>query len=311
MFAAAEKCSDNQRDENSQSVVNCHTKRSFAPEAGDGDGKKLRKCKSQPNVGRRHSEINRMGTTISRSKSFDNIESDSFVYKTLTKRKKSLCSFDDSDEDYKLLESTENDDSDSGGDDSGCVTKTMVNHDGHDTTENSSPILASNNSFNDCIQRAPRAGNELTGKKYSTLPRVNVESRSVDRDQFARFSAPYKSFDNRAHCSKEEVLSDFRFVSGGKSETAEVLKFMEVPVRSDKQNSVTSSPSPTFRSTTLPKTRSRQSEPYSRRSLRQAIDLTMPRKRLGISDASEHNAAIIPGSEGRASAIATGMGKKT
>lgn len=319
MFAPGENRNDNKLDEKSQCYDNCNTKRSFAPETCDVERKQLRKCKSDSNVGRRHSEIDRMGTTISRSKSIDNIETDNILYETLTKKTKvdvkSLCSFDDSDEDYKLLESTENDDSDSGGDDSGCVIKAMASCDGHDIAENSTPISAANNIFDDCIQQTPRADNEMIGdllcKKYSTLPRVNYEKGSADGDQFARRSMPYKSFDNRAHCSKEEVMSAFLVVSDEKSETADILKFVEVPVRSDKQNEVTSSPSPTFRSTTLPKTRSRQCEPYSRQSLRHTIDLTMPRKHLGISDASAHNTAIIPGSEGITTAVASGMGKKT
>lgn len=321
MFSPAEKCSVNHRDNSaiSQSDVNCHTaiaKRSFAPSAAAvacASKRNLRKCKSDSNVGRRHSEIDRMGLTISRSKSCDNIETDSIVYESLTKNKKvdekSLCSFGDSDEDYKLLESSENDESDSGeeDDDSGCVTKT-IELDGHDA----SPILASNNINNDCMQQTPRAGNEIENdllcEKYSTLPRVKFKKGVLDRDRFSRCSAPYKSFDNRAHCSKEEIMSEFRVVSDGRSETAKVSDTLEAPIQSDKLDNVTSSPLPSFRSTTLPKTRSRQSEPHFRHSLRQAIDLTMPRKHLRISDASEHNVVISPGSE-TTRALGTGMGK--
>jgi hypothetical protein len=320
MFSPKEMCSDNHRDNNNemlQSDDNCG--RSFAPQASAvvcASKRKqqfdLRKCKSDSNVDRRHSKID-MGSTLSRSKSCDNIETDSIVYKSLTKNRKvdekSLCSFDESEDDYKLLESSENDDdSDSGEDDSGCITKTVLNRNGHDTTQNSSSFMNNHNS--DCIQQTPRAGNEieieiknenddLLCKKYSsTLPRVKHEKGIVDRDRFSRCSMPYKSSDNRAHCSKEVIMSDFEVVSDGKSEAAEVSKTLEAPIKGDKANDVTSSPLPSFRSTTLPKTRSRLSEPYSRHSLRHAIDLTMPMKHFGVSDASEGNAAIVPGNNG-------------
>lgn len=330
MFSPGDKCNDNRPDNNnaiSQNDVNCNTaKRSFAPQAAvvacASKRKRqlnLRKCKSESDVGRRYSIDFRMGSTISRSKSYDNIETDSIVYESLTKNRKvdekSLCSLDDSDEDYKLLESSENDDdSDSGGeDDSGCVTKTISKRDGHDNAENSNSVSAFDN-HNSCMQQTPRAGNEVEidslCKKYSTLPRVKIKKGIVDRDQFLRCSVPYKSFDERAHCSKEEVISDFEVVSDGKSETAEVSETLEAPIKSDKLSDVTSSQSTSFRSMTLPKTRSRLSEPYFRHSLRQAIDLTMPRKHVEISNALEHNAAIIPGNNETMTMVAmAGNGK--
>lgn len=320
MFSPAEKFSDNHCDNNNvilQSDVNCHTA-SFAPQAAAfvacASKRNLRKCKSDSNVERRHSEIDRMGSTISRSKSYDNIETDSIMYESLTKNKKvevDEC-FDDSDEDYKLLESTENDDSDSGEEeDSGCAKKAIEQTSNHDDHEIGSPILASNNNNYDCIQQTlPRAGNEIENdslhEKYSTLPRVKYKKGIVDRDQFSRCSMPYKSFDSRARCSKEEIIHEFGVVIDGKCETAEVL---EAPVKSDKLSDGDITSSTTFRSTTLPKTRSRMSEPYSRHSLRQAIDLTMPTKHFRISDASEHNTVIIPG-RNEATALGAGMGKK-
>lgn len=296
----AQKGSDKHCDNNNailHSDVNCSTaiaKRSFfAPRACASKRKRqfnLRKCKSDSNVNRRHSAIDRMGSSISRSKSCDNIETDSIVYESMSEHKKadekSLCSFDDSDEDYKLLESTEHDDSDCGEDGSGCVTT---------NAENDTPISASNCNF--IQQKLPRAGNEIENdllcKKYSTLPRVKYKNGVTACDQLLRCSVPYKSFDNRAHCSKEEIMNDFQVVSNKQLETAEVSETLEATIESDKQNDFTATSTP-FRSTTLPKTRSRLSEPYSRHSLRQAIDSTMPRKQLKISDALENNAAIIP-----------------
>lgn len=284
-----ERCSDNQRDndsETSRAHVNYLTNLSISDKAATCAARRkrqqleLRKCKSDSNV-RRRSEIDKMGSRISRSRSFDNLETDSIVYASLMARKLSLESCDASDDDYKLLESS---DERSDVDDNHYATNINFDCDGHDTAENRSSIIEAGTN---CIQQPPptprvdltSAGNEIENdllcKKYSTLPRVNFKNGNLDHEQFSRRSAPYKSCNSRAHVNVN----------------VKTANTSEAPNNSDKSNDFTS-----FRSTTLPKTRSRLSEPFSRHSLRRAIDLTIPRKHFRISDASEHSAAIIPAS---------------
>lgn len=253
----------------------------------------LHRCKSDSN-GRRRSRNIEMGTSVSRSRSSGNLETDSIVFESLMERKsvkrdeKSLCSFGDSDDDeYKPLESSDDDNiSKSETDDNNCITNEIQQcSDGHDARRGSQ-ISESNN----CIQQ-PRAcaaitsanvgneiGNALLCKKYSTLPHVKG---NVDHDAFARRSASYKSLQNCGHCSMENMKVD----------NSELEASSEAFNSGDKATNNFAS----FRSTTLPKTRSRVSEPYSRHSLRHAIDLTMPRKHFGTGRASEHSAVIIPG----------------
>lgn len=229
MLALSDNHVDN-NNEKSESSVNCSAKLSSAM----GNRKRplsLRKCKSDLNV-RRRLKIDEMGSNISRSRSLDNMESDSFVYESLTGNKgakrddNSLCGFEDSDDDYKLLRTSEDEE-----EEESCATTveqilpaaTAVDVDGHDIAESTNFVQAS------CDHHR------------STLPRVKHEPH----DGFARFSAPYMSLADRAPHEPSDKLSEFN---------------------------------------TLPKTRSRQSEPHS-------ID---SRKQSSISNAPEHTAAIIP-----------------
>lgn len=326
MFSLEENCCDNQLDNNneeSRSDVNyptAITKPSIdvdAPETAARVSRRklqqfsLRKSKSGSSV-RRCSEIDKMGLGISRSRSFDNIETDSIVYESLVRNKTVQKDeiFDDSDEDYKLLESSSEGgaiDSNIDSDDDGIAntiehTETLnMDCDGHDTNENR--IMESKINYN---QQSPRAGNEIENdllcKKYSTLPRVKIKNGNgnVDHDPFVRCSVPNKSFDNRAHCSKENMNEIKVFNDDYKVETT--TDTSEVLSKSDNKAGEVK----TFRSTTLPKTRSRLSEPFSRHSLRRAIDSTVLRKHFRISNASEHSAVIIPES---AVSAASGTGK--
>lgn len=335
MFPFEKNCSDNERDNNngtSQGNVNYPTAiTKLSIHVGELESAacvrvskrrqfSLRQSKSESNV-RRCSKIDKMGSRISRSRSFDNVESDSIVYESLVKDKsvnkdeKSLCSFDDFDDDYKLLESSEDEgdsNSEAGGDDANCIMSAAGNisktvFDGHDTTENR--LLESNINNINCIEQPRRVitstGNEIQSdllcKKYSTLPRVKIKKGNVDHDHIVRCSVPNKSFDNRAHCSKE-TMSESQVQSDGNSATIKIAGIPEVPDNSDRRNDLE-----TFKSTTLPKTRSRLSEPFFRHSLRQAIESTMPRKHFRISNASEHSAIIIPDSTLES---ASGTGKK-
>lgn len=257
----------------------------------------LRKCKSD--CFRRRSKIDRMGSDISRSRSLDNIETEGVAYASLKKGKKD--DFDDSDDDYKLLESTDND-STSETDDN-CATTSAIEQistaddDALESTRNSASKVSA--SHVNCTQHViTPAGNEVEPKsdflceKYSTLPRVKFKKGNVDHEMFARCSMPHKSFDYRA-CSKASVNG----VDADNESAATTV--WEVLEKRDKENDFSS-----LRCTTLPKTRSRLSEPYSRRSLRRAIDSTMPRKHFSYG--SEHSAVIIPAS----SEAACGTGKK-
>lgn len=227
----------------------------------------LRRCRSDCSV----PKIDEMGARIGRSKSFESLNTDSIVYKKVVKKdEKSLNSFEDSEDDYKLLDSS-GDESDGGSDtdDNHCATDIIEPIcDGHD-----SPEIATNNCNGNEIE------NDLLCEKYSTLPRVKTKNGNVDHEAFARHSAPYKSADCRPHCSKENM-----------SKEIVDTKASDVLTNDDKAADFSS-----FRSTTLPKTRSRLSEPYSRHSLRRAIDLTISRKHF--SNASDHRALIIPGNE--------------
>lgn len=267
-------CSANQSDnsnENSQGNVNS-SKLSLALE-NDGCSSKrkqqfsLRKCKSE-------SSVREMGSRLIRSKSLENVEVESVGYESLKRKRTSSIVSEVSDDDYKLLESSEvESDTDDNASEHG-VSK--ADCDVHDSAENSSSIVNIN-----CTQHC--AGNEIKNellcKKYSTLPRVKLKNEKLDHENFARRSAPYKSFDNRAHCSKENIRDKEHTIVGARETINE----------SDKANTDFEA----FRSTTLPKTRPR-CESYFRHSLRRAIDSTTPRKHSRISDASEHIAAIIP-----------------
>lgn len=332
MFPLERNCSDNERDnDNGTSRAHVNYFDAITKLSGD-DGElersarvrskrkqqfKLRQCKSDSNV-RRCSEIDKMGSKVSRSRSFDNVETDSIMYesllnaKSVKKDEKSLCSLEDSEDDYKLLETSEDEkDSSSEADvdvdanikSVNCITNKAgitSDLDGHDTAENR--ISESKIENINCIHQAPRvissAGNEIESdllcKKYSTLPRVKIKKGNVDHDQLGvRSSVPNKSFtDNRAHCSKEITSENEKQVQVNDGVTASnSTDTSEVPGdgMSDKTDDLE-----TFRSTTLPKTRSRLKESLFRHSLRQAIDSTTPRKHFRISDASEHSAIIIP-----------------
>ena len=320
MFPLDENCSDNEHDNNngaSQGDVNYLTAitklsvvvselESVACICASKRKQKfgLRRIKSDSDV-QRVSKIDKMGSRISRSRSFDNVETDSIVYESLVKNNKivkkderSLCSFDDDiDDDYKLLETSEDEKE---VDDVNCIIENNSKPD-HETIENR--ISESNSNNINCIQQ-PRhviTGNEnqsdLLCKKYSTLPRVKIKKGNVDHDHFVRCSVPNKSFDSRAHCSKEvmsetQVQNDIKCVTGNVANTSKISNESDIASNLE-----------TFRSTTLPKTRSRLSEPFFRHSFRQAIDSTMPRKHFRISNASEHSAIIIP-------EVASGTGKK-
>lgn len=266
---------DYQRDNNeiSQRDVNCLTA-SFANKQRQLN---LHKCKSDSDV-RRRSRIDKMGARISRSKSLDNISTESVVYKSLLLNKpkrdeRSLCSFDDSEEDYKILESSEGE-VDSGSeyeeDKNNCVTIEQCSTvDGR--TENRIRVVV------DQQHQQTTAGNEiiqndLSCEKYSTLPRVNLPKGNVEHETFARRSMTFKSHENRG-----QKMNEVRVKATDNTSD-------------DKTTDFTSA-----RSTTLPKTRSRLSEPFSRHSLRRAIDLTMPRKYSAsdISDAPTHSEVII------------------
>lgn len=326
MFPFGENCSDNERDNNkgtSQVDVNYLT--AIAKLSGELESVvrvraserkqqfSLRQCKSDSNV-RRYSKIDKMGLKVSRSRSFDNVD-ESIVYKPLVKDKSvkkdemSLCSLEDSDGDYKLLDSSEDEiisGSDASGTDANCITGniSITVDDGLDITENNISELKTNNI--NCIQPQrcvviTSAGNEIPNdllcKKYSTLPRVKIKKGNVDHDHFLRCSTPNNAFDSQAHCSRENTSE-----TQVQNSPASSLNTSQVNDKSDKTNDLE-----TFRSTTLPKTRSRLSEPFFRHSLRQAIDSTMPRKHFRISNASEHSAIIIPDNIESAS----GTGKKT
>ena len=291
MFSHGEKkfIGDNNSDNNNE-VSRCndnYAKLSFASSpvvAFASDSKqqfKLRRCRSQSKVKSLQTEINKMGNTINRSKSLDNVINDSRVYESLMpkeREKEVVNDSDSSDDDYKLLESSDDEVVD-------CVTNTCeetTNDNGHDNTENrSSENLDSNN---DCIQQlspscADASLNDLFCQKYSTLPRVKFKKGNVNRDPFARCSVPYKSFSVNCPSSDEiKVVND-----------SPTSLTSEAPSRRDKSKIENS-----FRSTTLPKPRSRLSEPFSRRSLRPAIDFAMPAKHFRISDAPQHSAVIIP-----------------
>lgn len=288
MFSPDVSCSANQSDNNSeisQHDVNYPTgitNLSFDISALESAAKRkqplgLRKCKSES----RRFRIDKMGARLTRSRSLETIEVE---YNSLTRNRPAMDE-EDSDDDYKLLESTEDElNSGSEADDNNCATN-AIEHistaacDGHDSAENSSRRVSTN------CTAITSAGNEITNdllcKRYSTLPRVKIKKGNVDHEHLARRSAPYKSFDNRAHCSIEVAADNERA-------TTDISRAI---TESDKANK-------TLRSTTLPKTRSRVSEPYSRHSLRRAIDSTMSRKDSRISDASEHRAVIIPAANG-------------
>lgn len=274
---------DNQLDNNeiSRSDVNCLGRLSKAASAQ----LTLRKCQSDSNV-RRRSRVDKMGARISRSRSADSVPAEIAAYESLLKDKKkderSLCSFGDSDEEYKILESSELDSGSEADDENDCATfeqcPSALSY-GHDSAENS-------RASNDYIHRssstraASSAGNEtrndLLCEKSSTLPRVNHPKCNVEHEVFAAC----KPFDYRGQVLQNEVkvmASD-----NGQDDTSEVLD--DKPTADFTQH----------RSTTLPKTRSRLSEPYSRLSLRRAIDSTMLRKHSSISDAPTHSAVIIP-----------------
>lgn len=324
MFSLEENCGDNQFDNNnevSQNDVNyptAVTKPSIdvdAPETAARVSKRkqqfsLRKCQSDTSIGR-CSEIDKMGSDISRSRSFDNIETDSIVYESLVRNKavKKDESIVDSDEDYKLLESSSDDGMNSS--DENCQANTIehtptldLGCNGHETNENR--IMESNINYN---QQQPRAGNEIENdllcKKYSTLPRVKIKNGNVnvDHDPFVRCSVPNKSFDSRAHCSKENLNEIKVFNDNFKTEITTDTDTSEVLNKIDNKVSDVEA----FRSTTLPKTRSRLSEPFSRHSLRRPIDSTVPRKYFRISNALEHSAVIIP--DNIESASGTGKNK--
>lgn len=315
MFPFEENCSDNERDNNngtSRTHVNypiAITKRSSELENAAARVRaskrkqqfSLRQCKSESNV-RRNSEIDKMGSRVSRSRSFDNVDAESVEYKSLMK--KSLTNdersdFDDSEDEYKPLE--DESDSESAADEDNCITSAAETvaadispetgaADGHEAIEKR--ISESNINNINCIARRglTSTGNEIQSdllcKKYSTLPRVKIKKGNVDHDHVARCSV---QIENRAHCSKE-IMSETQVQSDGNSSTANISTVSAVPNESDKANDLE-----TFRSTTLPKTRSRLSEPFFRvHSLRRAIDSTMPRKQFRISNASEHSAIIIP-----------------
>lgn len=215
--------SDNQLDNNnekSESSANCRWQDVRASKR-KRRRLSLRKCKSESNVRRRH-EIDEMGSNVSRSRSLDNIETDSIVYEALTDNKaakrdeNSLCDFE-SEDDYKLLQSSE----DELADEEPCEAISPAHSalDVHDSAETASSDLNVEGEAASC-------------QDHST------------REIFTRLSAPYKSLtsDNAAR---------------------------EAPKA--------------CRSTTLPKTRSRQ------------IDST---KHSRISHAPEHTAAVIPSTSG-------------
>jgi hypothetical protein len=171
----------------------------------------LRKCESESNV-RRRLEIDEMGSNVSRSKSLDNMETDSIVYEALTHNKaakrdeNSLCGFE-SEDDYKLLASSEDE-----VEPCGAISPAHSTPDSHDHAE-----IADSDLSADGEQPTPAA----TRQEHSTLPRV-------DDEVFVRLSAAYKS-----------LVSD---------------------------NVAREAPKP-CRSTTLPKTRSRQIDSRKRSSV--------------------------------------------
>lgn len=225
----------------------------------------LRKYKSE-------SSVREMGSRLSRSKSFENADVGSAAYESLKRKRISSIVSEESEDDYKLLESSEVEP-----DTDDTIEGDVSNAEGYVHAENSS---SSNVNVN-CSQHhaGNESKNELFSEKFSTLPRVRLKNENVDQENFARRSVPYKSLDNRAYCSKENIRDKQRAVEAIDESDKVCIDFKA------------------FRSTTLPKTRP-HCESFFRHSLRQTIDSTMLRKHSRISDASEHSAAIIPATNG-------------
>lgn len=279
-------CSVNQSDnsnEKSQRDDN-RSKLSLALENASRSSKRkqqssLRKYKSESNVCE-------MGSRLSRSKSLESVEIDRVAYESLKRKRAASLVSAESEDDYKLLESSE---VDSEADDNNYASSTIENDSkakgDHDSAENSGSNMIVN-----CINRdgGNEIKNELLCKKSSTLPRVKLKNGNVDHEKFVRHSAPYKSLDNRTHRLNKNIRDEELAIVGGETIT-----------ESDKA----SSDFEAFRSTTLPKTRPR-CKPFFRHSLRRAIDSTMHSRHSRISDASEHSAPIIPATS------SSGIGKR-
>lgn len=284
MFPLEEDCTDNHNDVNnqiSQNSDNCLTAiNNFsalqAAETERNQQLMIRKCKSESSFKESSKKVQKMGTTLSRSKSCENFETDRIVIeplmpdKLVAKDDHSLCGFDDSEEEYELLEN-----SDDIEDEQEITEGDKDNDDGlieEETHSDGQAIIQNANTSSVISEWSPQ--NAVLGdlSKASTTS-MFVKIDEVDKEEndlrFLRYSMPNKSINN-----------DQAFLP----KTAQSL---DSPLDETIYSAA-------VKSTTLPKTRSRLCESRLRHSLRKAIDFTQSRKYSSFSNGSRNATEIIP-----------------
>lgn len=335
--------------------------------------KQFRRCKSCTDIEKQAKINNKMGSRVSRSHSCDNVmvNSVSFVYEPLNRKNllvnQDIVSDNDDSDDYKLLDSSSDDESDNNefsnvklnisnnddchecpikdsndinddsiDDDNGSYERTTntnknmlsINCDGqqHDNTdENSCTIITKSTNghtlqlnVNGTVPSSNINDNCSLITKFSTLPRMKAHESNNNENCVRRScKVTKKRTDVLNEREIEEVKKPVKLenvnnnceCSGNSSSSRTMLNIQENNThhdnvineiqKSDKTNDLL------FHCTTLPKARSRMSEPpHFRHSLRHSIDPERPRKCL-----SEFNASGIETTAVNCDESTSGAGK--
>lgn len=270
----------------------------------------LVRCKSDFNIERWTKINNRMGVTVSRrSKSSDNISTstDSFVYEPLNRTVAYIDAEVSDNDDYKLLDNSTDDNLSSEDNDNDnslniiALSNASANCDGHnDNNEQKSSctsiITKSTNektaqmnvNVDKCLNVNERCAENVI-RKFSTLPRLKSRENIARQEDRVRKSC--KITTGRVYNTNEDEFQDCRVtIDKSRDSTIDTSDDNNEKVilrtensKSDRMNELT------FHSTTLPKARSRLSEPQFRHSLRYTIDSDNSRKYLSECNASGSN----------------------
>ncbi|CRK91179.1 CLUMA_CG004864, isoform A [Clunio marinus] len=225
----------------------------------------------------------KMGQEIRKSKSCEEMNKDSPVYCSLVKRIDERVdeeSFNYSDEDYKLLENSEN--SSDYGDDLTIIKANNINHYDQDNEVTESRIDETNmqsdeqssirNTFD--VQCKPfesffKENNVAADRTCSTFPRKRFRNECFVKNEARRCSLSCKAVENQSRALKSYNKSvNSSELNAPNTSEQNHKEIVESPLNRDDFSS--------FRRSTLPKTRSRFDEKnsHSRHSLRRTINFT-------------------------------------
>ncbi|XP_070506389.1 sodium-dependent transporter bedraggled [Chironomus tepperi] len=322
--------------------------------------KQFRRCKSYTDIEKRTKINNIMGSRVSRSHSSDNmmVNSVSFVYEPLNRKNllvnQDIVSDNDDSDDYKLLDSSSDDESDvndnnefsnvklniSNNDDCHeCPIKDSndINDDSIDDDDNNGSYETTTNTMsincdgqqqydnmdeNSCTiitkstnghtiqfnvnETSPSSSNDNCSfiKKFSTLPRIKShESNNVHNENCVRrsYKVPRKRTDVLNEREIEEVKKPVKLENVNNNcecSSSTMLNIHENNAHHDnvindiqKSDKISDS---LFHCTTLPKARSRMSEPlHFRHSFRHSFDPERPRKCLSEFNASGIETTVV------------------